>query len=163
MKPDNSIINSLELASQKTFALEGTDSETLVIYCADPRFRTAFQDFIRKDLGINQHTLLSVAGGAGPFVLFEPKVAEASQLIDQLRIFVLNNVIKKVIVLSHTDCKWYAKQLPDCSLAEVTKKTVEDLRRFVRLIQSEIADLPVEPYLADIEDDKIRFRKVPAN
>ncbi len=40
----------------------------LVIHCSDGRFQPHFQDFLRRDLGVEHYTLVAVPGGraAGP-------------------------------------------------------------------------------------------------
>ncbi len=158
-----SAVGSLELASERSFALNRKKSETLVIYCADPRFRSAFQEFIRIELGIGHYTLLSLAGGAGPFVLFKPESLQASQMAEQLRIFIMNNEIKEVVVLNHSDCKWYSKQMPGCELKSLTEKQIEDLRHFAIMVRSDIADVPVRAFLAVLQGEKVCFRKVPTD
>ena len=155
-----SAVDSLELASERSFALNRKKSETLVIYCADPRFRSAFQEFIRIELGIGHHTLLSLAGGAGPFVLFKPESLQASQMAEQLRIFIMNNEIKEVVVLNHSDCKWYAKLLPDDDSNRIIDIQIADLQRFAGRVRSDIADVPVRAFLAVLQGEKVCFRKV---
>ena len=154
-------IDSLEFASEESFVLNRETSETLVIYCADPRFRLAFQEFIGKELGIGHHTLLSLAGGVGPFVLFKPESVQAVQMVDQLRLFISNSGIKQVLVLSHSDCKWYAKLMPDRDSKKVADRQIADLQHFARMVRFEIAEVPVHTYLAVLEKENVRFRKVP--
>lgn len=160
MKPGESVVDSLESASEGLFDLESKKPEALVIHCADPRFRSAFQEFINSELGVNHHTLLSLAGGVGPFVL-ESKSVQTAQLMDQLRLLTGNNGIKKLIVMNHTDCKWYSEQMPDHDSNSVIEKQLADLQQFSQVLQTEIADMTVLGYLAVLTQDKVHFRKVP--
>ena len=156
-----SVVNSLESASEESYGINKEASETLVIYCADPRFRLAFQDFVRTGLGISHHTLLSLAGGVGPFVLFGPESPQAAQMVEQLRIFIPNAGIRKVVVLNHTDCKWYSKLMPDYDVSRVSDRQITDLQCFARMVQLEIADVSVHTYLAVLKKETVRFKKIP--
>ena len=48
-KKEHSSIDSLKSATEESFPLNREISETLVIYCADPRFRAAFKDFVEQE------------------------------------------------------------------------------------------------------------------
>ncbi len=161
MEKGNPALESLESASKKTLALNLEASRRLVIYCADPRFRAAFQEFVSTDLGISQHTLLSLAGGVGPFVLFAPDSLQAGQMIDQLRLFLTGKEIKQVIGINHSGCKWYSRLMPDCDSREIIDRQMADLRRFAGVVRSESVDVSIQVYLAALEDDKVCFKRVP--
>jgi carbonic anhydrase len=151
----------LESATEKSFTLNSEAPETLVIYCADPRFRSAFEEFVKSELGVGHHALFSLAGGVGPFVQFDPKWDQLAPLRDQLLLFLDNNDIKELIVLNHADCKWYAKQMPDQHSKSIAAKQIADLQAFARMVRSDIADVPVRTYLAVLTNENIRFVIVP--
>ncbi|MFQ5607229.1 MAG: hypothetical protein ACE5GA_04730 [Candidatus Zixiibacteriota bacterium] len=153
--------DSLDSAIEGTFALEREPSETLVIHCADPRFRPAFQEFVGKAIGIDRHTLISLAGGAGPFVLSDPESDLAKQMIDQLRLFIEGAGMKNVVALNHTDCKWYAKTFPDDNSHKITERQIADLQRFARMIHNEFAEVSVRTFLAVLDDKNVRFKRIP--
>lgn len=154
-------MESLESAAERTFEINPKVSRTLVIYCADPRFRSAFQEFVRTDLGTGHYTLLSLAGGIGAFVVFAPDSVQASQMIDQLRLFLKGTDIKQVIGINHGGCKWYSKLMPDCDSSTIIERQIKDLRRFAGMVRSEVARVSVQLYLAVLENDKVCFKRVP--
>lgn len=155
--------NRLESASRKSFALDSATLETLVIYCADPRFRAAFEKFVRTELGIKHHALLSLAGGIGSFVQFAPDAVEATPMADQLRVFVASNSIKTVVVVAHTDCRWYAQMNPDDDSDSIKAKQISDLQKFAQMIRTQIAGASVTTYLAVSTDENIGFKIVPTS
>ncbi len=154
-------VDSLELACEKFFQVNQAPVETLVIQCADPRYRLAFQEFIDKELGIDHHALISLAGGVGPFVLFNPDSDLARQMIDQLRLFIEGAGIKEIALLNHTDCRWYAKALPQQTIQKISERQIADIQRFDRMIQKEFSEVKVRAFLAVPTEKGVRFKKVP--
>ena len=151
---------SLTLVTEKQFDYIGEKTDVLVIYCADPRFRDTFREFIGNELGVNHYILLSLAGAAGPFVLHEPESEKSKQFLNQVKLFVEKAGVKKLIVMNHTDCKWYSNAMPGTETDEIVSKQINDLDLFTETVHSVIGDISVETYLAVFENDKVSFKAV---
>ena len=152
---------SLELVSEKLFDYIGEKTDVLVIYCADPRFRDTFREFIGEELGVKHYILLSLAGAAGPFVQFDPESEKAKQFINQVKLFVDKAGVKKLIAINHTDCKWYSNAVPESDPDQIISRQIVDLKRFADLVRNEIANIPVKKFLAVLNDDSVQFKKIP--
>jgi hypothetical protein len=90
-------------------ATKETAPDAVVVYCSDPRFQTAFDGFIEKDLGLakGQFVPLVVAGGANIFTnpLRLPK--EFKFLKDRLEFFQeAFSSIKRIVLIGHEDCRY---------------------------------------------------------
>ena len=157
---DNKKLEALELATGKQFDYIGAKTDVLVIYCADPRFRDTFREFISDELGVDHYILLSLAGAAGPFVQFDSESEKAKQFINQVKLFVEKAGVKKLIVMNHTDCKWYSNVMPGIDTDEIINKQIDDLDRFTEMTNKEIGEISVETYLAIFENNKVSFRTV---
>jgi hypothetical protein len=91
-------------------AIKDPAPEAVVVYCSDPRFQPAFDEFIGKELGLakGQFIPLVVAGGANAFTnpLRLPK--EFKFMKDRLSLYQQRfSSIKRVILIGHEDCKYF--------------------------------------------------------
>jgi hypothetical protein len=91
-------------------AIKDPAPEAVVIYCSDPRFQPAFDEFIEKELGLakGQFVPLVVAGGANAFTnpLRLPK--EFKFMKDRLELYQERfSSIKRIVLIGHEDCKYY--------------------------------------------------------
>jgi carbonic anhydrase len=152
---------SLELVSEKQFDYIGEQTDVLVIYCADPRFRDTFREFIGEELGVKHYIVRSLAGAAGPCVQCEPESEKAKQMINQIKLFVDKACVKKLIVMNHTDCKWYSNAMSESDTEKIISKQIEDLKQFADLVRDEIANIPVKKFLAVLSNNSVQFKKVP--
>lgn len=82
--------------------------DALVIHCSDPRFQSAFHDFLRDELGITMPAVIAVPGSTGSFGVqsFLPKNWYA--LRNQIKLMTEHNDFPRVVLINHDDCKGYA-------------------------------------------------------
>ena len=98
-------------AAGETFAAV-TDPRpvAIVVYCSDPRFQNAFDQFIEKTLGLRKGEFvpLVVAGGAGTLASPLQLPKEFKFMKDRLELLREHfPSIRRVILINHEDCAYY--------------------------------------------------------
>ncbi|MGV8151889.1 MAG: hypothetical protein ACP5OG_02315 [Candidatus Nanoarchaeia archaeon] len=95
---------------KRVYLTSQTKPKAVVVYCSDPRFQTAFRDFICEELKLSEGEFipLVVAGGAdalsNPLTL--PK--EFKFMKDRLKLYQERfKEIESIILIGHEDCKYY--------------------------------------------------------
>ena len=154
--PDSSKFNT-----SNSFQLNQKFPNTLVIHCADPRFRAAFETYIRRELRTEHYTLISVPGGAGSFVFRDSQSGEVKVMLEPLRLFLARPELTRVLAFNHDLCLWYANALPQLEGQPMVERQTEDLRQFADSIHSEYSHVRVETFMASVEGDRIRFKPEP--
>ncbi len=165
-----------EGSSAKTYdVLHDAKPTTIVVYCSDPRFQSAFSDFIENDLHLEkgQYVPFVVGGGAGVLANPEKLPKEFKFIKDRLEMFRKNYPsIKRVILINHEDCQYYSmlrekivnflgsfgKNINDKSREDMV--LVADI--FGRLL-SHLSGYSLELYYAKFTDDthsKVEFEKI---
>jgi hypothetical protein len=84
--------------------------QAIVVYCCDPRFQTAFDQFIENELGLakGQFIPLVVAGGAGVLAHPERLPKEFKFMRDRFELLRKNYTsIHRVVLINHEDCAYY--------------------------------------------------------
>jgi hypothetical protein len=136
--------------TQLTSTLHATDAEVLVIYCSDHRFQAGFNEFLNRQLNLQEnYDLLVLPGGPQCLTLVEymPKFSWAGW--KWMRFLVDAHKLKRLILIQHQDCGWY-KELPFHlhSSTDPRKRQEEDLRRARAALAKERPELAVELYYA---------------
>ncbi|MDP3900015.1 MAG: hypothetical protein Q8Q23_02950 [bacterium] len=138
--------------------LRSEDTDGLVIHCSDPRFQSAFRQFIKNELGLNNPCLIIVPGGIHDLVsLARPKAAR--QLKDQLEFIIKNMRVKRIILINHDDCRWYAKWnalVP----GKIGDEIVNNLAKAAEKIMEKKFGLEIEIYLAKIQANNVIFERL---
>ncbi len=84
--------------------------EAIVITCSDPRFHSAFRQFVEGSLGLTPGTYIpfTVAGGAGVFARPDTLPKEFKFMRDRIELLKRRfGSLKRVIGISHEDCAYY--------------------------------------------------------
>lgn len=165
-----------ESSSVKTYSvLHEPNPTTIVVYCSDPRFQSAFSDFIENELHLEkgQYVPFVVGGGAGVLANPEKLPKEFKFIKDRLELFRKNYPsIKRVVLINHEDCMYYGmlreklvnflgsfgKNLNDKSREDMV--LVANI--FERLL-SHLSGYSLELYYAKFTDDthsKVEFEKI---
>jgi len=82
----------------------------IVIHCSDPRFQTAFHEFIEHELGLGEGMTIPIVVGGGAGVLGHPEQLPKEfkflrERIEQYRkIF---PTVHRIILINHEDCRYY--------------------------------------------------------
>ena len=143
------------------FQLNHKLTNTLVIHCADPRFRAAFETYIKRELRTEDYILISVPGGAGSFVSRDSQSGEVKVMLEPLRLFLAKPELTRVLAFNHDLCLWYANALPQLEGQPMVERQVEDLRQFADSIHSEYSHVRVETFMAIVDGESIGFRPNP--
>ena len=91
----------------RVYPFDEGETDAIVIRCADPRFRRAFDAFV-TDLGIEHPATIAVTGSIKSFALqaFIPK--EWHALRKQLELIATRHAhVTRVVLLTHDDCQSY--------------------------------------------------------
>src|ERR1044071_8007132 len=91
-------------------ALPDARPEAIVVCCSDPRFQTAFDEFIQKELDLakGQFMPLIIGGGAG--VLGHPEQLPKEFKFLKERFELYREVfpsLRRVVLINHEDCRYY--------------------------------------------------------
>jgi hypothetical protein len=120
----------------------------IAIYCSDGRWGESFDEFCQKHLQLPRYDRLALAGGPA---CFAPKDEKAKGLceaiLEQLTFLVKAHELKRIILITHYGCAFYAEQLqrkPDDCLPT----QMEDLRAVTETLQRRFQGVKVEAYLA---------------
>jgi len=170
-----SIVPSAAAGAKIYDVLPDPKPEAIVVHCHDPRFQTAFDQFIQDELKLapGQYVRLVVGGGAG--VLANPLKLPKEFRFMRDRFEYLRErfpAIKRIILINHEGCGYYGT-LKDRVLnyvPERLKNHLADLpREDLKLIEGIFAHLlphlglKLECYYAkyaDLEHTKIVFERL---
>ncbi len=82
----------------------------IVVHCSDPRFQSAFDRFIEKELGLKKGEFVPfvVGGGAGVLAHPEKLPKEFKFMKERFELFRQNYPsIKRIVLINHEDCAYY--------------------------------------------------------
>ena len=142
------------------YKIDTCPSESLVIHCGDPRFQTAFKDFILNELEIRNYTPVIVGGGLHSFGVQSMRPKNFKILWEQIKFFIKEGKLHKVIFINHEDCQWYKKMRGHTQEADLPQKSKKDLAIATARILEDFTGVDVESYYAKLEGEQIVFEKV---
>ena len=160
----------------RTYALtRGEHAEAVVVYCSDPRFQGAFEEFVEKELGLARGTFVPIVVAGGGGVLARPhELPKEFKFIKERLELARDNFpsIRRVILIGHEDCRYY-ESLRSRLLGILGAKAAAlvaprgDLSAVAKLFQQLLAHLgmTVEMYYAKFADEghtRVEFEKVGA-
>ena len=122
--------------------------ETLILACADGRLRDALRR-LEETLEEDVTDQLLVPGG--PLVLARPGM-ERRIALDCIRAMVENVGVRRVVLVSHQDCRAYERALGGFGFDQIELLT-RDLTRVSRLVENEWPALRVESFVIPWADE----------
>jgi len=145
---------------KRTYKLDHTPPEALVIHCSDPRFQTAFRRFVTEELGLRNYAPLVIGGSVHAFgsQQFLPKNFKV--LWEQIKFFIKEAGIKQVIIINHDDCKWYQAMSSFYSRIKLPLKGKADLATAVKTLLADFAGIQVRSFWAGLDGDTVTFSEV---
>lgn len=157
-------------------AVQSPKPEAVVVYCSDPRFQIAFEQFVTTELNLprGSHVPIVIGGGAGVLGRPEQLPKEFKFLKDRFEFFRERfPSIRRVVLINHQDCLYYENlkakvlSLLGARLARGQEFAREDLALIARVCDRLLAHLgwTVDLYyakFADAERSKILFEKLDA-
>lgn len=91
-------------------AITNPKPEAIVVYCSDPRFQLAFDQFIEKELGLPKGAFLPLIIGGGAGVLGHPEQLPKEFKFLKERFELYRDVfpsLRRVVLINHEDCRYY--------------------------------------------------------
>jgi hypothetical protein len=139
-------------------ALWHQDNEhVLVVACPDPRFREARGEFIEARYGLRRYDPLIVPGGPQAVLRSAPYsflVRDWVKLLDTAHGF------KRIIGISHADCRAYKEAHPFLSEAERRVRQIEDLREFAAEMEQLVDGVDIDAYYSEPFEGRIKVVRV---
>lgn len=134
-------------------------ADALVIHCSDPRFQKAFRRFLKNELGVKNPVPLLLGGSVHPFGSRATFMENFQMLRQQIKFFLEEGKIIRVVIINHDDCKWYQKFKDEMSGAAVQQKMIRDLLSAAEYIIDSFS-IKVETYFARLKGKEIIFEEV---
>ena len=131
-----------------SFEFSGHFSGRLVIFCSDESFIKANMAFLKNSLEIQGSDLMVLPGGPVFIINDEP------DLMERLKILVDAHKIKKIILISHSDCSYYKKNFDDFSEEDILEKQMDDNQKAINKLGKLFKDISVQAFHAGINNSK---------
>lgn len=139
-----------------TDAWNPEDISTLVVYCSDGRWGSAFDEFCHSHLRIPRYDRWAVAGG--PVCLLPRDFDEGygRGVWEQIDLLVRVHELRRVVLIAHYGCAYYAERLgkgpEDCLPAQA-----EDLHAAAEILRQRFRGIGVETYVAMRQGVRLSF------
>ena len=91
-------------------AVRDPKPEAIVVYCSDPRFQAAFDQFIQKELNLPKGKFMPLVVGGGAGVLGHPtQLPKEFKFLKERFEFYREAfpTIRRIILINHEDCRYY--------------------------------------------------------
>lgn len=138
-------------------------SKTLVIYCADGRFRPQVHEFLTQHLELERPVTITVPGGVGVFL---PLVGLAHK-IGKGWLDAFSEHITRIVVIAHEDCAAYRAEhgILDKVVTRIVGRPIgalqkDHLARGLAQLRVWYPHATTETYYADVVDAGDGTRKV---
>ncbi|MGC9972180.1 MAG: hypothetical protein ABSE56_16495 [Bryobacteraceae bacterium] len=136
------------------------ESGVLVIHCSDPRYQTAFRDFVRIQLGVERYALLAVPGG--PQLLAPSEDLPKFPWVGWQWVRFLGKLghAARVILIAHDDCQWYQDARFAPAPANLRARQIQDLGEVSARLRERFGDAKIERYYIRLEGEGAVFESV---
>lgn len=149
-----------EKQSRSLAKINTTPPEALVVNCSDPRFQEAFRAFALDQLGLRNYAPLIIGGSIHPYGAKDGFADHLSALQEQIKFFVDEAKLKRVIIINHQDCLWYRVWGERKAIPSDPEKAKVDLRTAAVSLSHYLGDVKVEAYWAALDGDEVTFHSV---
>lgn len=130
------------------------ESEAVVVWCMDARFRQATKTYLRAVLGLDHYGLVSIPGGARGIV----EAGDKSTAMDCIDSSVTYHGARQVHLINHMDCGAYGGSKAFCGGKEELTRMTGDLDAAARFILGKYPRLKVHTHLQRAEGERVFFR-----
>ena len=128
------------VAYRSSIRLAPGQPRVAAVYCSDGRFGEAIDDFLTNGLGLPNYDRLALPGGPA-------RLARGGGAVDDLRFLVEAHALRRVVLIQHAGCGYYAERLKILSTDEEAAQRA-DLARAARVVRESTAVLAVSAHLA---------------
>jgi hypothetical protein len=126
------------------------------IYCSDGRLGEHFDDFLQNGLHLPRHDRVALPGGPAALLHREPSGAYSSTAWDALGFLVDVHELRRVLLIAHEGCAFYARQLGEGN-DRMEACQCEDLGRVAARIREFAPRIDVDVYFARIRGNRLVF------
>jgi hypothetical protein len=148
---------SPETHNPQVYPVNKQQAEAIVVHCADPRFQSAFREFVNKELDITSYIPLVVGGGIHSFGVEKLMPKNFKIVWEQIKFFVKEAKVRKVIIINHEDCLWYKTMKGYYPTIELPVKGKLDLKTAAQRILKDFTGVEVRSFWAGLKDEEITF------
>ena len=129
------------------------------VYCSDGRLGDHVDDFLHNGLGLPRYDRVACPGG--PVALAGRLAAhwEARGVEEQLRFLAQVHEIRKVVLIAHVGCAYYAHHLL-LAADVVEREQLDDLRKAHWTVQRIVPGIEVGQYLLRVSGQEVAFEAV---
>lgn len=143
----------------------------IAIYCVDPRFQEATEQFLSEELDLPKGAYVPFALGGGVASLTEPlRLPKDAKYVRDLISFYADHfpTVSRIILVNHEDCGKYATLVAAVPLlrklaGHVSDRQKDDLRRVTEMIQRFLPrQMAIERYYASFANSErtlVKFEK----
>jgi hypothetical protein len=140
--------------------------DALCIHCADPRFQTAFRQFIREELKVTIPMVIALPGVTSHFGMQAVLPKNWYAMRSSIETMASRHKVARVILINHDDCQGYAKVASHFGgLPKVSDAQRKHIRGLAAYVQKEyLPNASFELYHAKIVgngiDREVEFEKI---
>jgi hypothetical protein len=129
------------------------------IYCSDGRIGEHFDDFLSNGLSLPRYDRVALPGGPACLAGHPQAHLEEQGVIDELSFLVSVHGLKRVVLIAHQGCAFYATRL---ELKEPRLELVQraDLVRAAAFVQRVTGLDAIEAYFARLVEHRVLFERV---
>ena len=138
---------------------EASRIQAAAVYCSDGRFGEHIDDFLHNALRLPRYDRLSIPGGAACLAGHFPSFREEYALMAQLRFLLTVHELRRVVLIAHRDCAYYAEGL-HVRAERQFQQQVDDLVQAAHRIRSLSSGLEVDAYFASRTEEGVDFHVV---
>jgi hypothetical protein len=145
---------------ESTLPYESSRIHAAALYCSDGRVGEHFDDFLQNGLGLPRYDRLCLPGGPACIAGHPQAHLEEQGVIDELHFLVEAHRVKRVVLIAHQGCAFYATRL---ELKEPRLELVQraDLVRSAAFVHRVTGIAAIEGYFARLVGGKMVFESVP--
>jgi carbonic anhydrase len=131
--------------------------KALAVYCSDGRFTKAVEELLAH-LGESRLDTLTVPGGAGSLDMRSSHHGGDRAAIIRSASFLMGaHDVKRVVLLTHSECGYYRRQHPMLPSDEMLKRQIEDLHTAAKWFRSQQSEIIVDTFFIHVHGQKISF------
>lgn len=129
------------------------------LYCSDGRVGEHFDDFLHNGLSLPRYDRVSLPGGPACLAGHLQAHLEEQGVVDELRFLVEVHELKRVVLIAHQGCAFYATRL---ELKEPRLQLVQraDLVRAAAFVHRVTGLDAIDAYFARLIEGRVRFEQV---
>lgn len=129
------------------------------LYCSDGRMGEHFDEFLHNGLSLPRYDRVSLPGGPACLAGHPQAHLEEQGVIDELGFLVEVHGLKRVVLIAHQGCAFYATRL---ELKEPRLELVQraDLVRAAAFVNRVTGLSAIDAYFARLVEGRVRFERV---